>query len=151
VVGKKQPALTTSATQTVTIGGPISDAATLTNATSDALGTITFRLFNASNCVSCREVTTTLSAVSVSGPGTYNSGNVTPAAAGTYYWTASYSGDSKNLSVSTWCNYANELSLVVKASATVATAQTVAPQDSATVSAGAGGTPTGNVTFALSG
>jgi hypothetical protein len=147
VVNKRQPSIVTSATASVTIGDPISDTATLSNATANAGGTITFHLFSDSQCQN--EVTTGLSPVSVNGNGDYNSGNFTPSAAGTYYWTASYSGDANNEAASTACGDANESSVVNKAPSSIATAQSLRPQDSATISASAGGTPTGSVTFKL--
>jgi hypothetical protein len=70
---------------------------------------------------------------------------------GTYYWIASYSGDAKNLPASTSCGDANESSIVNKAGSSIATAQQLFPQDAATISATAGGTPTGSVTFSLYG
>ncbi|HEX6709591.1 MAG TPA: hypothetical protein VF068_04605, partial [Rubrobacter sp.] len=148
-VVQKQPAITTNATASVTIDSPISDDATLSGATNDAGGTITFKLYSDANCTN--EVNTGLQPVQVNGNGTYNSGNFTPTAVGTYYWIASYSGDAKNLSVSGACNDANESSVVEKANSNVQTAQSLTPQDSADLSAGAGGTPTGDVTFKLYG
>src|SRR5439155_17918295 len=127
-----------SATSSVTIGSPISDTATLSGATSDASGTITFRLYSDA---SCSTLVTTLTNTNVNGNGNYGSGNYTPTAVGTYYWVASYGGDAKNNTASGTCGDANESSIVNKAGANVATAQKVAPQDSATVSASAGGTP----------
>jgi hypothetical protein len=141
--------LTTSATGSVTIGSPISDTATLSGATSDAGGTITFHLFSDNQCTN--EVTTGLSPVAVSGNGAYNSGDFTPTAAGTYYWTASYSGDANNAAASTACGDPGESSVVGKAPSSISTGQALFPQDSATVAAGAGGTPTGSVTFKLFG
>ena len=153
VVTKQQPSIGTSATASVTIGSPISDTATLSGATSDAGGTITFHLFaSLADCNSnSNEVSTGLSPVTVSGNGNYNSGNFTPTAVGTYYWTAVYSGDAKNLGASTACGDAGESSVVNKAESGISTAQKLRPQDSATISATAGGTPTGNVTFELFG
>ena len=90
-----------------------------------------------------------VSPVAVNGNGNYNSGDFTPTAVGTYYWTAVYSGDAKNLSASTACGDANESSVVNKAPSSISTAQQLRPQDSATISATAGGTPTGSVTFKL--
>jgi Cu/Zn superoxide dismutase len=149
VVEKRRPSVTTNAAGPVTIGSPISDTATLTGATSTAGGTITFHLFSDSACAN--EIATGLSPVSVSGNGNYNSGNFTPSAAGTYYWTASYSGDASNVAASTACGDPNESSLVKKAPGGIATAQSLFPQDSATLTATAGGTPTGSVTFKLFG
>jgi hypothetical protein len=142
-------ALTTTAAGPVTIGSPISDTAHLSGATSDAGGTITFHLFSDNQCTS--EVTTGLNPVTVSGNGDYNSGNVTPGAAGTYYWTASYSGDGNNLPVATACGDPGESSVVGKAPAGISTGQELFPQDVANIAAGAGGTPTGEVTFKLFG
>ncbi len=141
--------LTTNATGSVTIGSPISDTATLSGATSDAGGTIAFHLFSDNQCTN--EVTTGLSPVAVSGNGDYNSGNFTPTAVGTYYWTASYSGDANNAATSTACGDPGESSVVGKAPSGISTGQALFPQDSATVAAGAGGTPTGSVTFKLFG
>jgi hypothetical protein len=86
VVGKKSPGLSTSAAASVIVGSPISDTATLTGATSDAGGTITFKLYSDS---SCSTLVTTLTNSSVNGNGNYGSGNYTPSAVGTYYWVAS--------------------------------------------------------------
>jgi hypothetical protein len=89
--------------------------------------------------------------VNVSGNGNYGSGNFTPTAAGTYRWTADYSGDDNNQAALSPCNAPNESSVVNKAAANIETAQKLFPQDSATLSANAGGTPTGTVDFALYG
>jgi len=146
VVNKKQPSMSTNATASVTIGSPISDTATLSGATTDASGTITFKLYSDA---SCSTLVTTLTNSTVNGNGNYGSGDYTPTAVGTYYWTASYGGDAKNESASTACGDANESSVVGRAPSSISTAQQLFPQDSATVSANAGGTPTGNVTFEL--
>ncbi len=87
----------------------------------------------------------------MNGNGNYNSGNFTPAAVGTYYWTAAYSGDANNLPATTFCGDPGESSVVNKAAPSVATAQKLFPQDSAAISATAGGTPTGSVSFKLFG
>jgi hypothetical protein len=136
-----------SATASVTIGDPISDTATLSNATSDAGGTITFHLYSDADCTF--ELSTDLSPASVNGSGNYNSGDVTPTEVGTYYWTGTYSGDANNLSTSTSCGNAGETSVVSSAPTTIAAAQTLTPQDLVTISATKGGTPTGSVTFTL--
>jgi hypothetical protein len=151
IVVKKAPAISTDAVNEVTIDSPISDQATLSGATADAGGTITFHLFSSlSDCQNnTNEINTGLSPASVNGNGQYNSGNFTPTAVGTYYWVASYSGDNKNQPVSGQCGDADESSVVKKALANVETAQKLFPQDSATLSASAGGTPTGSVTFKL--
>jgi hypothetical protein len=146
VVNKAQPGIVTQASGPVTIGSAIHDTATLSGGFSPT-GSITFRAFSDASC-STQVFTST---VPVSGNGDYGSGDFTPTAAGTYFWTASYSGDANNLAASTACGDANESSVVNKAESSIATVQRLFPQDSATISALAGGTPTGSVTFSLYG
>jgi len=148
-VSKIQPQIGTTATTPVTIGSAISDSATLSGATANAGGTITFHLYSDSACAN--EINTGLTAQTVNGNGSYGSGNYTPSTVGTYYWVASYSGDAANLSASGTCGDAGEASVVNKAGSGIVTSQTMTPQDSATISATAGGTPTGTVTFKLYG
>ncbi len=138
--------LTTTATASATVGDPISDTAHLSS-TGTPTGTITFHLYSDANCTN--EVNTGLQPVTVNGNGDYNSGNYTPTAPGTYYWTASYSGDATHDPASTACGDANESSVVSKAAASITSSQSFYPNDSATVSANAGGTPTGSVKFTL--
>ena len=147
-VTKQQPAISTTAVTPVVIGSAISDTAVLTGATSDAGGSITFRLYSNNTCTT---LVTTLGPVSVNGNGSYASGSYTPSAVGTYYWIASYTGDSKNEPVSGTCGDTGETSVVNKAPADITTAQSFYPQDSVTMSATAGGTPGGTVTFKLFG
>jgi hypothetical protein len=102
-------------------------------------GSITFNLYGPDNAT-CTGAPVFTSTVNVSGNGNYNSGNFTPTAAGTYRWIASYSGDLPNtLSVSGACNDANEASLIISLTPTVATAQSFFPNDSATITVASGG------------
>ena len=153
----------------VTLGNPISDTATLSGATSNATGTITFKLYgpfdpstlaSGDTCVDpatnvTGNLVTTLGPVNIGSPnasGNYvvSSGNYTPTAVGRYQWVASYtSGDANNTNSSTACGDPNEASLVIKAPATLTTTQFAYPNDRATVSATAGGSPGGNVRFTL--
>ena len=96
VVDKKQPAISTAATEQVDAGQSISDRATLSGATADAGGSITFKAYgpNNANCSGAAAFTT--NAIAVDGNGTYGPVSFTPDAAGTYRWIASYSGDAKN-------------------------------------------------------
>ena len=157
-----QPTLTTNATASVTIGSSITDTATLAGATVDAGGTITFKVYGPSSTAVCTDGASgnlkyTSPAFAVSGNGTYPTGSqtpfsYTPTAPGTYYWIATYSGDGvKNDGISGTCGDANEVSVVNLAASTISTSQTVYPQDSATIGAAVGGTPTGSVTFQLFG
>jgi hypothetical protein len=106
-----QPAATTKASPTLSTtpssGGLVAtvvlnDTGTLAGGTSPS-GTITFNLYDPlqSDCTGTPAYT---EAVTVSGNGTYSTANTTPAgAAGTWSWTASYSGDTKNNSASSAC------------------------------------------------
>ncbi len=140
--------MTTNATNSVTIGSPISDTATLSGATSNR------RWHDHLQGLSVR-TTLTAAVTAASRPhtvnvnGNYNSGNFTPTEAGTYRWTTNYRGDDNNQAASSPCNAPNESSVVNKAAATIETAQELFPQDSATLSANAGGPVTGSVTFKL--
>ena len=110
-----QPAITTNATGAagVVIGTAISDSATLSGATSNAGGSITFRVYGPNDATCTGTPAFTSAAVPVSGNGTYSSGTFTPTAAGTYRWIASYTGDLPNtLAVAGACNAANEASLI---------------------------------------
>ena len=150
--------MTTTAQSSVTVGQPIFDVAHLTGSTLGAGGTITFHLFSDAQCQN--EISTGLSPVNVSGDGDYNSGNFTPSAPGTFYWTATYSGDLHNKGFSTKCGDANESSTVVKATTHVTTNAggpfaigangTVGLTDKATLSGGTSNA-TGTITFKLYG
>ncbi len=150
--------LTTTAQSSVTVGQPIFDVAHLTGSTLGAGGTITFHLFSDAQCQN--EINTGLTPVTVNGDGDYNSGNFTPSAPGTYYWTASYSGDLHNKGFSTKCGDANESSTVVKATTHLTTNAggpfaigangTVGLTDKATLTGGTSNA-TGTITFKLYG
>jgi hypothetical protein len=71
-------------------GGKLTDGATLSGGMSPT-GTITFVLYDPSNSVVDTET------VPVNGDGTYSTlVGYGPTVAGTYFWSASYSGDSNN-------------------------------------------------------
>jgi hypothetical protein len=140
--------LTTSATASVTLGNPISDDGILTGVGASAGGTITFHLYaSLADCNNgTNDLATGLTPATVSGPGTYNSGDVTPSAVGTYYWTAHYSGDPGNSSSDTACGDDGESSVVNKGNSSVATAQNLVPNDTASVTPSSA---TGSVDFYL--
>ncbi len=148
--------LTTQASGPVTIGSPISDTAILSGATAGAAGTITFHVFpSLADCNANTNGHHRLGPVTVNGPGNYNSGNFTPSAVGTYYWTASYSGDANNAPSASACGDANESSVVNKASPSIATtlsASSITVGDSAHDSAtltGATSNAGGTVTYTV--
>jgi uncharacterized repeat protein (TIGR01451 family) len=151
------PTLTTNAGGPFTLGADgndLTDSATLAGATSDASGTITFKLFSDANCTVQvgSDVTKT-----VNGNGVYVSPAIHVNSAGTYHWIANYGGDANNSATSNGCNGANENVVVNPRSPTVTTdagpAVTLGANgtdltDSATL---AGGTTTisGTITFKL--
>jgi hypothetical protein len=82
------------------LGGQVFDTAHLSGGASPT-GTITFRLYNNTTCAGTPAAEVTNS--SVNGNGDYTSPLATPAAAGVYYWVASYSGDANNEPAQTGC------------------------------------------------
>ncbi|MGH2935182.1 MAG: hypothetical protein ACRDL2_11825 [Gaiellaceae bacterium] len=154
-VVKSTPTLSTQASDPVTLGSgaAIHDTATLGGGYSPA-GSITFKLYANSACTGSDVYHHT---ASVSGDGMYGSGDYVPSAAGTYYWSASYSGDGNNVPLGpTSCPDPSESvtvspsgpSLVTHvASGTVSFNSPVS--DTATLSGGT--SPTGTIHFALYG
>jgi hypothetical protein len=145
----------------VVLGNPITDTATLTGTSNKpgtpainpttaggpAGGTITFTAYGPNNCTT---VAFTSAAVPVSGDGTYGPVSFTPTAPGTYHWAASYSGDPPNTngtSHNTDCSDTNEDVVVVSVPSSMTSAQSFIPNDSATISATAGGNLAGSVSF----
>jgi hypothetical protein len=112
---KATPAISTQASADVLVGSAVHDTATIANASSPT-GSITFKLYGPNDLSCSGAAAFTSSAIAVSGNGDYGSGNFTPTQAGTYRWTAAYSGDSGNQAVAAACNAANE-SVVVSLSA----------------------------------
>ena len=124
-------------------GDSVHDSATLTGATTDAGGTVTYTVYTNNTCsqgaVNAGAVTVTNGVVPDSKAITFNN-------AGTYYWQAVYSGDAKNNSAASPCT--SETLVVNPNTPGISTAQNLLPNDSATISgatSGAGGT----VTFKL--
>jgi SdrD B-like protein len=102
-VGPASPSIVTTPSGTVTVGGKIKDSATLSglvNAT--GASNVTFTLYSDSKCE--KEVTSFESTgIGGSGEKTVSSGEYTTVATGTYYWIASYPGDSNNKATETKC------------------------------------------------
>jgi uncharacterized repeat protein (TIGR01451 family) len=117
IVSPRPTSLTTNA------GGPfvlaadgtvaLSDTATLSGGTSGASGTITFMLFSDSACSNQVGTDVTVGVNGADGKN-YTSPPITVNAAGTYYWVASYGGDTKNAASSSTCGDVNETPLVIK-------------------------------------
>ncbi len=131
-------------------GVPIYDTATVQGGLSPT-GTLTFRLYGPDD-PTCSGPRLFESVVTVSGNGPHNSEPFTAAAAGTYRWVVSYSGDANNHPAGpTQCGIDSETIVISPAHptlATVASHATViggAVSDSATLSGGSD--PTGTITF----
>ena len=99
---KASPTIATTASPGNLLGAPVHDTATV-SAGSGPTGSVTFRLFSDAACA-----TQVFTSTNPLGAGTATSDNFTPTAAGTYYWTAAYSGDTNNNAVTSPCGAANE-------------------------------------------
>jgi hypothetical protein len=111
------PSITTLlSASTVNIGDPVHDSATLTGATSDAGGTVTYSAYAGAN--TCTGTDLLNSTVTVTNGTVPDSGAFTPTAAGTYSFQAVYSGDANNNGASSVCSTEQ---LLVKASPSITT------------------------------
>lgn len=144
------PTIATSlSASTVNTGDSVHDSATLSGATSDAGGTVTYAVYTDNACTVPASFTGTLSAKTVTNGVVPNSDSISFSTAGTYYWQASYSGDTHNDAASSACT---SETLVVKTNPSIATTLSATSinigdsvHDSATLSgatADAGGTAT---------
>jgi hypothetical protein len=84
------------------------DSFTLSGATSNAGGTITFNLYAPSDAT-CSGTPALTQTVNVSGNGTYDTTNTTFVAStvGTWRWASSYSGDANNFGATSACGVEN--------------------------------------------
>jgi hypothetical protein len=150
--------LGTAVTDTATLGGtatqPANPVINLTGTAGAAAGgTITFKLYRAT-ADGCGDLVYTSAAVNVSGNNTYNTPNpqFVPLVAGAYSWVAVYSGNLPNtngLTHNAACNDGDEGVTQEAVPSSIATAQRWVPNDSATISATAGGDLAGTVSFDL--
>jgi hypothetical protein len=126
--GSFAPSITTTLstnTGTVQAGTPVSDTASLTNGCNPT-GNITFTVYPSSANPPCSGAALyTSNAIVVSGNGPYTSiPFYVPESIGTYYWEASYSGDTNNLAISTTCGIGGEVLTVTMATPTITTTLT---------------------------
>ena len=151
-VGKQAPALATSASADITVGGQIHDTATIAGGFNPT-GTITFKAYRNDADCSGSAAFTDIKTVT-SGNGNYDSADFTPSAVGTYRWTASYSGDANNNAVSSACNAPGESVVVSKQRPTLETGSAdiqISGQLHDTATIAGGFNPTGALTFNLYG
>jgi hypothetical protein len=143
------PTLTTTASGPVTVGGPVSDTATLNGV--NPTGTITFTLVQFCGSSTPLFISTT----PVTGNGSYTSDPFIAPAPGTYFWLASYSGDANNAAAASPCGATGESVDVTKATTALVTeASGPVPvggsiTDTATLSGGANAS--GTIVFTLFG
>src|SRR2546429_197167 len=107
VVNPKGTTLTTNAGGSYTLGAngtvALSDIAHLAGGTSNATGTITFKLYSDAGCLNQVDGNVTAAVAGADGKD-YTSPSITVSAAGTYHWVASYhSGDDNNSDSATAC------------------------------------------------
>src|SRR5213075_2694129 len=125
VVNPRSPALSTNAGSDVTLGATgtdLSDSATLSGATSDAGGTITYHLYRGADCSAANEVAgSPVTNTTVNGNGVYVSPTIHVTLAGTYRWIANYGGDANNSATANVCNAANENVIVNKTNPSIST------------------------------
>ncbi|HTU15806.1 MAG TPA: hypothetical protein VMF31_11455 [Solirubrobacterales bacterium] len=111
-VAKESPSLSSAATDAA-IGEAISATASLTGGHSPG-GTITFSAYGPDD-QNCSGTPAFSSTATVNGNDDYDSGQFTPAEAGTYRWIASYSGDADNEAEASLCADSDAASTVAEA------------------------------------
>ncbi|HET9109449.1 MAG TPA: hypothetical protein VFN78_01365, partial [Ktedonobacterales bacterium] len=140
------PSIATSlSSTTINTGGSASDSATLSGATADTGGKVTYSVYTDSACTQGKQSAGTMTVTNGTVP---DSNAITFNSAGTYYWQAVYSGDAKNNGATSICG--TEVLTVNKNAPGINTAQTLLPNDSATIS-GATSNAGGTITFSLFG
>jgi hypothetical protein len=91
---------TTLSESTGSIGDSVHDSATLTGATSNAGGTVTYTVYTNDTCTANPQDAGTVNVTSGSVP---DSNAITFNSAGTFYWQAVYSGDANNNGATSAC------------------------------------------------
>ncbi len=150
VVSTSNPTIVTHASAPVTVGGTITDTATLAGG-ANPTGTITFQVFGPDNNT-CTGTPIFTSTKTVAGNGDYTSAPFTVPAVGAYRFVATYSGDANNSPAGpTACLDANEVSSGTKAGPAIATTASAAVAVGSAINDTAiltgGFNPTGTITF----
>ena len=123
VAGLGSPTIQTQASPAIDLGaGSLSDSVAVGSRVSPVAGaTIDFRLYGPDDatCAGAPVFASTGVPYPAAG-GTVTSAAFAPAAAGTYRWTAAYSGDANNSAVATACNAANSTTVVSRRASSTA-------------------------------
>ena len=117
------PTIVTTASPGVAVTGTIGDQAVLSGGNSPT-GTITFHLYAKSDTTCSTALST--GTTTVSGNGSYASPVITENTAGSYQWTATYSGDANNAAAADTCGQPAE-QVAVSAPATPVSVPAAAP------------------------
>jgi hypothetical protein len=112
-VHKARPAIATTASGDVTVGGQITDTATVTGLVSPVGGTVDFLLYGPDDATCARAPVYQSLDRSLSATGTATAAPFTPPRPGVYRWRAIYGGDANNEAVSGPCNAVNEQVTVI--------------------------------------
>jgi hypothetical protein len=159
-----KPIFATQASPSVSVGGTISDTATVVGAITfpaspRPTGSVSFSLYGPDDATCANAPVFTTGAIPVNAVPTapthtsFPSGPFTPTLPGTYRWVASYSGDSFYLPQTGGCNDANESVLVTAVTPTITTMASPSVAvggsvtDTATLTGGMN--PTGSIVFQI--
>jgi hypothetical protein len=112
-VQKATPALATTASGTISVGGRLTDTAVVSGLVNPSGGTVDFRLYGPDDATCEREPVFQSLARPLDANGAATSEPYAPKAGGVYRWRAFYSGDANNNAVAGACNDANESTLVI--------------------------------------
>jgi hypothetical protein len=108
-VTRATPAIATTASGNIDLGGQVTDTAIVSGRVSPVAGaTVDFRLYGPGDATCSGTPVFESLGRPLSAGGTATSAPFTPTAVGTYHWRAFYSGDANNVPVSGACNEANE-------------------------------------------
>ena len=142
-INAKPTIATTLSANPVDVGSTVHDSATLTGATSNAGGTVTYTVYTNDTCTNgARDAGT----VNVTNGVVPDSNGLLFDTAGDFYWQAVYSGDANNNGATSACT--SEHLVVGKLQPSASTAQHLIPNDDFTLS-GATSNAGGTITFNL--
>ena len=98
---KTNPSIgTTLSATSVDVGSTVHDSATLSGATADAGGTVTYTVYSNSACTQGARAAGTVTVTNGNVP---DSNGLAFNSVGTFYWQAVYSGDTKNNGATSTC------------------------------------------------